>query len=195
MLPAAFSIGWASGVNAYLCVLVLGLLGRFAELPGVPAGLERTDVLVIAGVLSAVEIVVDKIPYLDSGWDAISTAIRPVVGAVLGLLIAGDAAPAQQAALAAVGGFTALASHLTKASLRLVVNTSPEPASNIAASTGEDLAVAGVSALVAYHPWAAFSITSALLVAGIVLALVSLHAIRRGYRRWRDHRRRTFVTP
>jgi len=195
MLPTVFATGWASGVNAYLTVLVLGLLGRFGGVVDIPAGLQRTDVLLISGAMFAVELVVDKIPYLDSGWDAISTAIRPTVGAVLGLLIAGDAGQREQILLATVGGAVALVSHLTKAGLRLAINTSPEPASNIAASSGEDVAVAGLTTLAVASPWIAFGVTAGLLVVGGVLALVMARTIRRGYRRWRDHRRRTFATP
>jgi len=192
-LPTVFAIGWSSGVNAYLCVLVLGLLSRFGDVAGIPPGLGRTEVLVLAGAMFAIEAVVDKIPYLDSGWDAISTVLRPTIGAVLGLLISADGSSAQQALMAVVGGGTALLSHLTKSSLRLAVNSSPEPASNVAASTGEDLAVAGITALVAFHPWLAFAITLGVLVLGIVLAGVLSRSIRRGYRRWRDHRRRAFA--
>jgi hypothetical protein len=180
-------------VNAYLCVLVLGLISRFGDVAGIPAGLGRTEVLVLAGAMFAIEAVVDKIPYLDSGWDAISTVLRPTVGAVLGLLISTDGTSAQQALMAVIGGGTALLSHLTKASLRLAVNSSPEPASNIAASTGEDLAVGGLTALVVFHPWWAFGITLGVLVVGLVLVAVLVRSIRRGYRRWRDHRRRAFA--
>ena len=192
-LPTVFATGWSSGVNAYLCVLMLGLLSRFGDVAGIPPGLGRTEVLVIAGAMFAIEALVDKIPYLDSGWDAISTVVRPTIGAVLGLLISADGSSAQQALMAVVGGGTALLSHLTKSSLRLAVNSSPEPASNVAASTGEDLAVAGITALVAFHPWLAFGITLGILVLGIVLAGVLSRSIRRGYRRWRDHRRRAFA--
>ena len=192
-LPTVFATGWTSGVNAYLCVLILGLMSQFGDVSGIPPGLGRTEVLVIAGAMFAVEAVVDKIPYLDSGWDAISTVLRPTIGAVLGLLISSDGTNAQQALMAVVGGGTALLSHLTKSSLRLAVNSSPEPASNVAASTGEDLAVAGITALVAFHPWLAFGITLTVLVLGIGLAAVVARSIRRGYRRWRDHRRRAFA--
>ena len=107
LLPLVFTSGWASGVNAYATVLLLGLLGRFAGVDAVPAGLERTDVLVAAAVLYAVEFVADKIPYVDSTWDAVHTAIRPTVGAVIGLLVAGDADSLETAVLSATGGVTA----------------------------------------------------------------------------------------
>ena len=90
-LPWAFSSGWASGVSAYLAVLQLGILGRLFDADGVPDALMRTDVMVAAGVLYAVEFVTDKIPYVDSAWDTIHTVIRPLIGTMLGLLVAGDA--------------------------------------------------------------------------------------------------------
>jgi len=98
----------------------------------------------------------------------------------------GDAGRSEQILLATIGGVVALVSHLTKAGLRLAVNTSPEPASNIAASTGEDLAVAGLTSLAVVSPWIAFGVTAGLLVLGGVLALVMARTIKRGYRRWRE---------
>ena len=134
LLPVVLASGWASGINAYLVVLVLGLIGRFGQVAEIPLGLTRTDVLVVAAILYLVELVADKIPYFDSLWDAVSTAIRPTVGAVIGLLMAQDAPTLQTAVLAASGGAAALISHLVKGGLRLIVNTSPEPASNITVS-------------------------------------------------------------
>jgi hypothetical protein len=86
-LPLAFTASWASGINPYLLVLMMGLLGRITDWD-VPAGLQRTDVLVIFAVLTAVDLVADKVMYLDSVWDAINTVIRPVAGAVIAALIA-----------------------------------------------------------------------------------------------------------
>ncbi len=194
LAPAVFASGWASGVNAYLCVIVLGLFGRFAGAEAVPEALTRTDVLVVAGVLYLVEFVADKIPYIDSAWDAISTAIRPTVGAVIGLLVAGDASTLEQAVLAVSGGGAALVSHLVKGGLRLIVNTSPEPVTNSAVSVGEDLAVAGVVTLVVVAPLVAFGIAAVLLVLGVILLVLLWSRVRRGYRRfraWRDHRSTT----
>src|SRR5688500_13077703 len=92
----------------------------------------------------AMEFVADKIPYVDSTWDVISTASRPTVGAVIGVLLAGDATTLDQAVSGTVGGGTALASHLVKAGSRLAINASPEPVTNIVASLGEDVAVLAV---------------------------------------------------
>ena len=187
LVPLVFSTGWASGVNAYATVLLLGLIGRFTELDAfpIPDGLTRTDVLVVATLLCAVEFVADKIPYVDSGWDLVSTAIRPSVGAVIALLIAGDASSLDQALYMTLGGGTALASHAVKAGLRLAINASPEPFTNIGASLAEDSAVLGVVTLAVYHPWWAFGVALTLLVVGLILLFFLLRAVRRGLRRWR----------
>ena len=190
LLPIVLTSGWASGINAYLVVLVLGLIGRFGEVAAVPEGLTRTDVLVVAAVMCVVELVADKIPYVDSLWDAVSTAIRPTVGAVIGLLIAQDAPTLQQAVLAASGGLAALVSHLVKGGLRLIVNTSPEPASNIVVSVGENVAVAGVTSLAVLNPTAALVIAGILLALGILLLALLWSRVLRGWRRLRAWRAR-----
>jgi hypothetical protein len=195
VLPLVFTSGWASGVNAYATVLLLGLLGRFAGVDGVPAALERTEVLIAAAALYVIEFVADKIPYIDSGWDAISTAIRPTVGAILGLLITGDATSLEQALGATVGGTSALLSHLAKAGMRLAANTSPEPVSNIALSVTEDFSVAGVIALAVFYPWAAFVVAAILLVASVTLVVVLIRKVRRGFRRWRQRRSQALASP
>jgi hypothetical protein len=193
LLPVVLTSGWASGINAYLVVLVLGLIGRFTEVAGIPEGLTRTDVLVVAAALYLVELVADKIPYFDSLWDAVSTAIRPTVGAVIGLLMAQDAPTLEQAILAASGGAAALVSHLVKGGLRLIVNTSPEPASNTIVSVGEDVAVAGVTTLAVLNPVLAFTIAAILLAIGILLLVLLWSRVLRGWRRLRAWRVRRAV--
>jgi hypothetical protein len=188
LLPLVFTSGWASGVNAYATVLLLGLLGRFVSVDAVPAGLQRTDVLIAAAILYAVEFVADKIPYVDSTWDAVHTAIRPTIGTVIGLLAGGDATELDQAVLAATGGVTALASHLVKSGLRLAINTSPEPASNIGVSLLEDFSVAGLIALALAAPWVAAAIAAVLLALGITLVVLLASRIRRARERWRARR-------
>ena len=187
-MPLVASSGLASGVNAYLVVLVLGLADRFWQLAQVPDVLARTDVLVVAAVLYAVEFVADKIPYIDSTWDAISTAIRPSVGAVIGLLLAGDVSTLEQALYAVLGGGAALASHTVKAGLRLAVNTSPEPVTNATTSVGEDLGVATVVLLAVTYPWIALTVALVLFGVGVWLLVYLLTRIRRGWRRWRAWR-------
>jgi hypothetical protein len=190
-LPLAFTTGWASGINAYACVLILGLLGRFADVDDVPTALTGNGVLIAAAVLFAFEFVADKIPYIDSAWDAISTLIRPTVGAILAALLSGEASTLNQALIATTGGVVALVSHLVKSSLRLAINTSPEPVTNIAASSGEDIAVVGVVSLAAFHPTAALIIAGVLLVIGLIGVYFAFRAIRRGLARfqaWREKR-------
>ena len=93
LIPLVFTGGWASGINPYLVVLLTGLAGRFTDV-AVPEALTRNDVLIAAAVLTAIDFVVDKTAYLDSTWDAINTAIRPVAGAALALLISSVASSA-----------------------------------------------------------------------------------------------------
>lgn len=185
LLPLVFSSGWASGVNAYLAVLVLGLAERFGDFAQIPDALGRTDVLLAAGVMTAVEFVTDKIPYVDSTWDAISTFIRPVVGGVVAVLVSGDASSLEQAGYAALGGGTALASHAVKAGGRLAINASPEPLSNILASLAEDVAVVGVVLLAIHHPWLALAVCVLLLITGLLVLRLLLRVVRRGWRRWK----------
>jgi hypothetical protein len=187
LLPLAFTSGWTSGINAYATVLLLGLLGRFAGIEEVPDGLQRSDVLIAAAVLTVIEFVADKVPYVDSVWDGVSTVVRPVAGAVIGALLAGANGDLVTLTLAAVGGVTALLSHLVKAGLRLAVNTSPEPASNIGASLAGDVSVAGVTALAVLNPVVAAVVAALLLVAGVWLTVTVLGRVRRGwhaFRRW-----------
>jgi Domain of unknown function (DUF4126) len=188
LLPWVFTSGWASGVNAYAVVLILGLLGRYTDTPQVPAALERADVLIAAAVLFLVELVADKIPYVDSAWDAVHTVIRPTVAAAIAALLAGDAGTLQQGVAAGMGGATALASHAVKAGLRLAVNTSPEPASNVAVSAGEDLTVAGVVSLAVVQPWLAAALAAVLLITGVGLVITLWRRVQAARRRWRDRR-------
>ncbi|WP_353082788.1 DUF4126 domain-containing protein [Tessaracoccus lapidicaptus] len=181
LLPMTFASGWASGINAYATVFVLGLLGRYAGTGGVPEGFMRTDVLVVMGILALLELVADKIPVVDSFWDVPSTVIRPVAGAVIGALIAGAQGDLLTISLAAVGGVTALLSHLSKAGIRLAVNTSPEPVSNVAASVAGDVGVVGVSTLAVLFPVAAAVVAGVLLVIMIGLAWLLMSRVRRGW--------------
>lgn len=182
-----FAAGWASGINAYATVLVLGLLGRFFNVESVPAGLERTDVLIVMAVLCGIEFIADKVPVIDSIWDVPSTIIRPVAGAVIGALMAGASGDLWTVTLASVGGLTALVSHLAKASIRLAVNSSPEPVTNMSASVAGDVGVVGVTTLAVLFPIAAAVIAGILLVAMIVVAVALGKFARRG---WRWVRRR-----
>ena len=177
-LPLAIANGWASGISAYAVVLIAGLLGR-TGLADTPAALQRTDVLIFVGGLLAIEFVADKIPYVDSLWDSVHTVIRPTIAAVIGVLIAGDASTLDQALAGTGSSVTALLSPLAKGGLRLAVNTSPEPATNVGTSLAEDGAVVGVTLLAWQFPWAAAVIALVLLAAGLGLAAFLLRRILR----------------
>ena len=183
VLPLVFTSGWASGINAYAVVLLLGLFGVTGLSDEVPASLERTDVLIAAGVLFLCEAVADKIPYVDSVWDSVHTVIRPIAGAVVGALLAGQSGSLPELAAGAVGGTTALLSHVVKAGTRMAVNTSPEPFSNITLSLAEDLGVAGIVTFAIFNPQAAAVIAAVLLVLGLVILGFLAHRIRRFLRR------------
>ncbi|MEU8696739.1 DUF4126 domain-containing protein [Streptomyces sp. NPDC048680] len=183
VLPLVFTSGWASGINAYAVVLLLGVLGATGVTDEVPDSLQRTDVLVVAGVLFLCEMVADKIPYVDSVWDTAHTVVRPLAGAVVAALLAGDDGSLSELAAGAVGGSTALMSHLVKAGTRMAVNTSPEPFSNIAMSTVEDLGVAAVVTFALFHPVIAAGIAGTLLLLGLLILAFMASRIRRFLRR------------
>ncbi|GAA1257106.1 MULTISPECIES: DUF4126 domain-containing protein [Streptomyces] len=183
VLPLVFTSGWASGINAYAVVLLLGIFGATGLSDEVPESLQRTDVLIAAGVLFLCEAVADKIPYVDSLWDTAHTVIRPVSGAVVGALLAGQSGSLSDLAAGAVGGSTALASHAVKAGTRMAINTSPEPFSNIAVSSAEDLGVAGIITFAIFHPEAAAIIAAVLLFLGLLMLYFLISRIRRFLRR------------
>jgi len=184
-----FSSGWASGINAYLVVLVLGIVDRVSPTGQIPDVLGTWPVLGAAALLYVVEFVADKIPWVDSAWDTVSTAVRPLVGAVLGVLLAGEASSVNDAIGGLLGGGSALASHLVKAGSRLAINSSPEPVTNVAASLGEDGGVLGVVWLATAHPVAAAVIAAILLVTGAVALFFLLRLVRKGWRRWKGRDR------
>lgn len=181
LVPTLISAGWASGVNAYLTVALLSLLGR-AGVGEVPDELQRDGVLVAALVMFAIEFVTDKVPWLDSIWDTVHTIVRPAIGSAVGVDFATveDLSGAEEVLAGGGAGAMAFASHAVKASLRLGVNASPEPFTNIGVSLVEDLAVAGVTVLALEHPVPAATIALVLLATGIALALMVASRIRRG---------------
>jgi hypothetical protein len=185
-----FTSGVASGVNSYAAVLVLGLAGRFGHIAAVPPVLERPQVLAAAAVLYLGQFVVGKVPVLDSVWDVVHTALRPVVGGAIGVIMAqhAHANSAAIVAAAALGGGSALASHVVKTGTRVGVNASPEPFSNIAASLLEDLGVAGLVVFAVFHPVAAAIVVAVVLAIGIALFALLASRIRRGWHRRRDAR-------
>lgn len=190
LFSTIFSTGWASGVNAYATVALLGILGR-AGVGEVPEPIQSDPAIAVASVMFLIEFVTDKIPYLDNVWDAAHTVIRPSIASVIGGLYGLDAdiSGLEEAFAAGGSGATALASHGVKASIRLAINTSPEPASNIVVSLAEDGVVAVVVLLVVEHPEIAAAIAAVLLVGGVTLAVFVAKRIRRGLARWRERRK------
>ncbi|KKD05006.1 DUF4126 domain-containing protein [Streptomyces sp. WM6386] len=183
VLPLVFTSGWASGINAYAVVLLLGVFGATGLSDDVPETLQRPEVLITAGVLFLCEAVADKIPYVDSAWDSVHTVIRPAAGAWVGAVLAGQSGSLNDAVAGLVGGSTALASHAVKAGTRMAVNTSPEPLSNVIVSLAEDLGVAGIVTFAIFHPEAAAIIAGVLLVGGLVILVFLISRIRRFLRR------------
>ncbi|MEZ5543504.1 MAG: DUF4126 domain-containing protein [Pseudomonadota bacterium] len=136
-------VAWASGINLYAALLVLGYLGSTGsiDLPPALEILTEPPVMLAAGAMYCVEFFADKIPGIDSGWDMLSTFIRIPAGAVLAAGAIGDAGTAAQLAAGIAGGTLTAGSHATKAGTRVMINSSPEPFSNWFASVGEDVAV------------------------------------------------------
>ncbi|WP_171115346.1 MULTISPECIES: DUF4126 domain-containing protein [Streptomyces] len=183
VLPLVFTSGWASGVNAYAVMLLLGFFGATGLSDEVPEALQRPEVLIAAGVLFLCEAVADKIPYVDSVWDSVHTVIRPAAGAWVGALLAGQSGSLPDLAAGAIGGSTALASHAVKAGTRMAVNSSPEPFSNMIISVAEDLGVGGLVTFAIFHPEAAAVIAATLLVTGLATLYFLASRIRRFLRR------------
>ncbi len=158
IISLTLGVAWASGINLYAAILVLGLLGAggYTELPPSLTVLQDPLVLMSAGVMYFVEFFADKIPGVDSGWDAIHTFIRIPAGAMLavGAVQGLEINQAAELTAALLGGSLAATSHLTKASTRLVINTSPEPMTNWTASIIEDMAVIGGLWASLTYPWA-----------------------------------------
>ena len=172
--------GWASGLNLYLTTLMLGVAGRsgWADIPDV---LTRTDVMIVAGVLFAVEFVADKVPFLDSFWDVIHTFIRPIGAAAIGAVIAGDSGSIGAAVGGILSGVLALDAHSAKASTRVMVNASPEPVSNAAVSLFEDFSVAGLVVLAVTFPLVTIIVVAILVVAATALTIWLWKAVRRAW--------------
>lgn len=188
VLPLVFTSGWASGINAYAVVLLMGLMGSAGITDEVPESLQQPEVMFVAGALFLFEGVVDKIPYIDSLWDMISTLIRPIAGGTVAALLAGQSGSMEELTAGAVGGSTAFLSHVVKAGTRMAINSSPEPVSNFVMSAGEDIGASGILTFAFFHPEAAAIIAAVLLLLGLVLLFFLAHKIR-SFRRRRRLRR------
>ncbi|MPZ54003.1 MAG: DUF4126 family protein [Acidimicrobiia bacterium] len=186
--------GWAAGINVYAVTLILGVAGRlgWAEIPDV---LQRTDVMVVAGILFGVEFVADKVPYIDNIWDGIHTVVRPLGAAALGAVLAGEFTDIGSALGALITGVLAVSSHSTKATTRAAVNTSPEPVSNIALSVFEDGLVGGVMLLAIEFLIIAIVVVALLVIFGIWLTVKLWRAFLRLREKWKAAGKRLGAPP
>lgn len=188
LAPTLFSTSWSSGVNAYATLVLLNLLGR-AGWGEVPDELQGNVVLAVSLVMYAVEFVADKVPFFDSVWDAINLPVRTAVAGAIGAVYgsADDLQGAELAFAAGGSGVTAFASAGVKGALRLGINTSPEPGSNILASLLEDGLVGVVVFVAVEYPVLAATIAAVLLVSGVALVVFLAKRIRRAYEALRRH--------
>jgi hypothetical protein len=171
---AILGSGWASGLNLYGVVALLGIGGRLGWIDS-PSGVQRTWVIVVAVMLYSVEFVADKIPLVDSVWDSVHTVVRPLGAAALTLVLAGQEPTPKTVLLAVLSGSLALTSHGAKATTRLAANTSPEPVSNVLLSLIEDAIVAAMIWLVAKAP----------VVAGVTAFILAIICVLIVWRLWK----------
>ena len=185
-LGRTFGFSMAAGVNLYATVAILGLASRYGwvQLPAQFQVFNHDVVIGAAIVMYLIEFLADKIPYVDSLWDTIHTAIRPVGGALIAVSTLGDASPMVQGLVALLGGTIAAGSHLTKTSTRAVANASPEPVSNWMLSIGEDVFVVGLGFLALKYPVAALIVAAIVSVLIIVFLAVIVRTVRRWFHRW-----------
>ncbi|MEP6593541.1 MAG: DUF4126 domain-containing protein [Acidobacteriota bacterium] len=182
-LGRTMGFSFAAGINLYATVAILGLASRFdwVALPPQYRVFDSDIVIVAALVLYAIEFVADKIPWVDSIWDAVHTAIRPLGGAFIAVATLGDASPAMQGLVALLGGALAAGTHFTKAGTRAAANASPEPFSNWFLSLAEDIFVVGLGMLSLTHPVAAAGVVG---LAVLLMAFFAAWIVRALRRRW-----------
>jgi len=181
-IGTAMGAGWSSGISVYGVVALVGVAGRFDWIEA-PSFVEQWWVIGVAVVMFLVEFVIDKIALVDTAWDSVHTFIRPAVGGYL-MSTATDTQLGVPA-LAVSGVLLALSSHSAKASTRLIVNTSPEPVSNVAVSLSEDGLVFVVMAFAISRPEFAVVLVALLTIASVVVAFVFYRIARRIARRVR----------
>jgi hypothetical protein len=192
-LSLAMGTAWTSGINLYATIAALGIAGQLdmIQLPPDLQLLTHPMVITVACIMYAIEFFADKVPYVDSGWDALHTFIRVPAGAILAARSLGDMNPALELAAMLAGGTVALAAHGTKASARLAINVSPEPFSNWLASITEDLAVLGSIWMMFNHPIIMLTLVLLFLVGIVWLTPKMFRMAKRGFQSLRDRLRGT----
>lgn len=183
LLGVALGLACLAGINLYLTVFATGAAIHFHWITLAPAYqsleiLGHPMIIAIAGILYFLEFLADKIPWIDSAWDAVHTVIRPIGGALLAIQVLGHPSPAFTVIVGLLGGGTSLVTHTAKSATRLASNTSPEPFSNIAISFGEDVAVVGGLALIYHNPVLALSIFVLAIAAFLYFAPKVLRAMK-----------------
>lgn len=184
LLGTAASLSLLSGWRVYLCVLATGLAMRFGWI-ALPEHLHGLQVLAnnwvigAAGLGVVAEFLADKVAWIDSLWDAVHTAIRPVGGALLALAVVDASDPTWQVVTLLLGGGAALMSHAAKSGSRAVVNASPEPFSNIAVSAGEDVTATGLLALALANPVGALIVAAGVAVGSVALLVMVRRLLKR----------------
>lgn len=182
-LGRTLGFSFSAGINLYATVAILGLASRYGwvQLPDQFRVFDNDLVIGAALVMYVVEFVADKVPWVDSMWDAVHTVIRPAGGALIAVATLGEASPSMEGLAALLGGTLAAGSHFTKAGTRAVANTSPEPFSNWVLSLSEDLFVIGLGFVALKYPALAAVIVIVAVVLMIVFAAWIVQAVRR---RW-----------
>lgn len=190
-LSLAMGTAWTSGINLYATVAALGIAGRseMIHLPPELQVLTHPAVIAIACIMYVIEFFADKVPYVDSGWDVLHTFIRVPAGAILAAKSLGDMNPALELAALLAGGTVALAAHGTKATVRLAINTSPEPFSNWAASFAEDVTVLGSIWMVFNHPILMLILVVSFMALVVWLVPRLFRLAKRGFQALRDRLR------
>ena len=184
-LGRTMGFSFAAGLNLYATVAILGLASHYGWVALPPQYQVFDNPWIIGGALAlyVVEFIADKIPWLDSVWDAVHTVIRPVGGAVIAVATLGDNTPATETMVAMLGGALAASTHFSKSGTRVLANASPEPFSNWALSLGEDLFVVGLGALALKYPAAAAVVVIVCLALIVAFAAWIVRAVRRRFRR------------
>jgi Domain of unknown function (DUF4126) len=174
---------FAAGINLYATVAILGLASRYGwvSLPPQYQVFDNNWIIGGALVLYVIEFFADKIPWLDSAWDAVHTLIRPVGGALIAIATIGDASPGTQTLVGLMGGALATSTHLSKSGTRAVANASPEPFTNWGLSLAEDVFVVGLGTLALQYPAAAAIVVIVCLVVMIFFATWIIRAVRRRF--------------
>jgi hypothetical protein len=186
-LGTVLASSWSAGISVYAVIAALGIAGRVGWIETSDV-LQQPWLIALALALAVVDLVIDKVAWLDSVWDAAHTVIRPAVGAAIGALapnqMVGPTIP-DPVVLALAGGGLAFSSHVAKASVRAAVNSSPEPFSNVVVSLLEDGLIAALLALAFTYPRVAGVVTLVLFAASVTVSIVSFRVARRTWRRLR----------